>query len=559
MQDHDFICLQEVRKNINLEGYRPECSLRKDLSSGGVGFLIKNELKDGVEIIRNKLNADYIICRLKKEFFKQPKDIYLVNAYARPINSSKANVDKSGSDIMDEVETIINDLREQGEIILFNSRIGEQTGMIKDDSNNFLPVPEDLETDSYQQRCSQDKKTNTYSKQFLNLVTHNQLIILNGRTLGDFKGHFTSIQPQGCSVVDYFAVSKSIQSNVNYLRVKELTEYSDHKPLSMELHSRQLEIIPKNSLEDMYKSAPGRFIFNEENKSTFYESQKSTESIQIIKSLNEMHDVIIKGNLNDRKYMQDSVKELNNNFTEHVCNIASTSFKQTKIITKKKKPNNPWFNWQARSAKRELRKATKSTSDFPTSDFLRQNFYCVKSEYKKILSKSKTRYFEKLNKDIEDGKILNWQAFKKLKKQKETKTAYDSLDMNNFEAFFQELYSDKHSTVTDDQKEEYLKKADDINYASLHPQSLNDPFTMTEIASAIKSLKSGKASSIDMISNEILKNLDAQHYEFLTKLFNLCLECNIYLWNKSVIAPLLKKKVSFPTLTTTEQLLLVVQ
>ena len=107
-----------------------------------------------------------------------------------------------------------------------------------------------------------------------------------------------------------------------------------------------------------------------------------SESNKVINDLKESLDrtiVCFKPKINsannNTNLTSDSVHSLNSKFTEHVCNIASNSFKKAKVNQKKYTPNNPWFNWQARLAKRELRKATKSTFNFPSSDFLRQNFY----------------------------------------------------------------------------------------------------------------------------------------------------------------------------------------
>ena len=92
----------------------------------------------------------------------------------------------------------------------------------------------------------------------------------------------------------------------------------------------------------------------------------------------------------DKKLITDSIKDINNKFTEHLRNIAAESFKQTKNNSEKKRDNNPWFNWQTRLAKRMLRRSTQSASSFPKSDFLRDNFYKVKGSYKRLLSKCKT-------------------------------------------------------------------------------------------------------------------------------------------------------------------------
>ena len=70
---------------------------------------------------------------------------------------------------------------------------------------------------------------------------------------------------------------------------------------------------------------------------------------------------------------------------------------------------------------------------------------------------------------------------------------------------------------------------------------MNSPFTIEELNDAINSLKSGKASSFDHLSNEMIKSLNENMRKLLLKLFNLCLRSGVYLWSKSVITPLHKK------------------
>ena len=74
-----------------------------------------------------------------------------------------------------------------------------------------------------------------------------------------------------------------------------------------------------------------------------------------------------------------------------------------------KQNNKPWFNWQTRTGKRELRKATNTASGYPDSSFLRDNYYKVKGCYKKLINSTKNTFFAKLNEDIKGGKVLNWQ------------------------------------------------------------------------------------------------------------------------------------------------------
>ena len=86
-----------------------------------------------------------------------------------------------------------------------------------------------------------------------------------------------------------------------------------------------------------------------------------------------------------------------------------------------------------------------------------------------------------------------------------------------------------------------MHTADIINKTATHNDGLNSPISTSEVTSAINSSKSGKASSSDMMSNEILKALDINHVNFLTSLFNICFDNSVYPWNESIITPLHKK------------------
>ena len=80
--------------------------------------------------------------------------------------------------------------------------------------------------------------------------------------------------------------------------------------------------------------------------------------------------------------------------------------------------------------------ATDIVSDFPGSEYLRKNIYRVKNTYKNLVNRAKNNFFDKLNADIESGKILNWKQFKKLKSTKGASDKFDSYDMAIFQEFF---------------------------------------------------------------------------------------------------------------------------
>ena len=57
-----------------------------------------------------------------------------------------------------------------------------------------------------------------------------------------------------------------------------------------------------------------------------------------------------------------------------------------------------------------------------------------------------------MNRDIEDGKILSWKLFKKLKQYKDIYQNFHSLDMENIESFFSSLYADEHISMDEHPK-----------------------------------------------------------------------------------------------------------
>ena len=208
-----------------------------------------------------------------------------------------------------------------------------------------------------------------------------------------------------------------------------------------------------------------------------------------------------------------------------------------------------------RVAKRNVKKASRILSKFPNSDYLRKKYFSIKKSYTKLIKQCKNKHFRDLTRNIENGKAFNWKEFNNLKRSKNTsETEFDAFDLENFEEFFKNLYSDSHNTITQSQKDELIAEADNINEITSRRESDNNPspddpeesiinenITLDELNICIKQLKNGKASSIDLINNEILKNLNSPFRNLLLKLYNHCFETGTYPWDTSIITPLHKK------------------
>ena len=537
---HAILCLQETRQQIKYPGYRSLNKTRKEEKHGGVCTLIRNDISKGITLQKCAI-PDIIVCKISKTFFGLTDDIFIINCYIRPANSSSKTIDHVGTDQLKDLTEQINDLTNKGRVVVcgdFNSRIGTDADYIKNtnvEGTTFVPLPDDIIMEHQIPRNTEDVKVNGYRRPFLDMTIHNGLTILNGRTTGDALGKFTCIRPSGSSVVDYFIISPELMTKVMHMVVQPFTIYSDHKPivLTFSLISKPASLKPVKELSKEYKAAPARFRI------------KCSTEAEFKTELYKPHNTNELTRINEKPYSDDNngTYEMNKDFTDYLQTIANNCIDVTKPEGKKRYINKqPWFSRETREGKKLLNKSARLASDFPNSDYLRQNFYKVKKSYKALCTKKRDSYYADLNKQIEGGNILNWKQFKKLKKSKTKTEQFDSLDMENFEKFFSTLYSNEHKTMSTERKEHLKDMAKELNSENeLSDQILNKVITTDEITLSIKSLRQGKSSSDDMICNEFLKYLHQDGVRVLCKLYNKCLDTGTYPWNNNIITPLHKK------------------
>ena len=105
------------------------------------------------------------------------------------------------------------------------------------------------------------------------------------------------------------------------------------------------------------------------------------------------------------------------------------------------KPKQRWFDTTCINAKRNLIKAAKKFGSAPSNQLFRDNYYKQKREYRKLINKKKSDFFEGLCKDIEEGRNINWKRFKMLKTQASSGSTLDAFDMRNFYTFFKKIWN----------------------------------------------------------------------------------------------------------------------
>ena len=212
---------------------------RAKRSSGGISILIRRALrttvgnKIAIKIIKESSNIVWIqIC---KEAFGIPVDIFIGAVYLPPQNSTINQ--KSDSDPFQAIESDVIQFKNKGEVILlgdFNARTACLKDFTNEDINNFVHgcVDSDnlsvIEMMGREGRNNLDSTINTYGRHLIDLCKGADLRILNGRTVGDLKGAYTSFQYNGSSVVDYCIASEQLLPVIQSLTVSSPNHISDH-------------------------------------------------------------------------------------------------------------------------------------------------------------------------------------------------------------------------------------------------------------------------------------------------------------------------------------------
>ena len=109
----------------------------------------------------------------------------------------------------------------------------------------------------------------------LDICRINDLVIANGRTIGDLFGKYTCHQKRGSSVVDYLISSyKATENIVNFSVGDYLPTLSDHCPIQATISTRMTleeEKFTGVELQDI----PSRYIWTREDDIPFKDKLKS--------------------------------------------------------------------------------------------------------------------------------------------------------------------------------------------------------------------------------------------------------------------------------------------
>ena len=384
-------------------------------------------------------------------------------------------------------------------------------------------------------RNSEDDTINERGRKLLDFVAEADLEILNGSTVGDIFGRNTCLKYNGSSVVDYTMVSSSIRQFVDYFKVLNFTNMSDHRPTICHFKADLTSKAKKVNVS--FSVLPPKHIWDPSHSPMeFLSSQNTPEHIS------ECQNVCSQVYSN-----KEDVKAANEKLIGILTKIANSSLQRKKPHkrrnNKRKCRKNPWFDIECIKSRIRLRKACKHYCDSPADAVIRNSYYEERKSYRKLIKQKKRTYFNGLNRAIEENDNIKWENFKKLKSQ--TLKRDEDMDLYNlvsFYKFFKDLYSEK--TLSDETvsrlRDETTRNQEDPPTEDID-KILNDEISLEELNRNISKLKKGKASAEDGITNEFIINTANNTRLVILKVFNECLKQGIYPWNTALITPLHKK------------------
>ena len=253
------------------------------------------------------------------------------------------------------------------------------------------------------------------------MCRHLNMVILNGRTLGDLAGNCTSHQYNGSAVVDYFIVARQLDEHVLYLMVHDVCDLSDHTALTVSLNFNCSANVENYSTSHNYSRFPKSFKWDEKSYAEALKLKRFVDRINVIRM--ESYTVDEKG-----------MKNLCDDVTSVIIDAAKVSLHKRKLPSKTGSKPARWYNSNLYALKKDVLKTGKLLSKFPKDPFVRGNFMSKKKLYKKACRDTKRDHFNALALELDktEGKSPQdfWRLLNSLKR-----TSTNSLELPSLEDF----------------------------------------------------------------------------------------------------------------------------
>jgi len=289
------------------------------------------------------------------------------------------------------LENDVCEYKANGDIIIcgdLNARTGIKPDYISDcndigDIDNIILSSSNsaLDKQGRKNRNNVDKFSNLYGNKLLSLCQSLNLRILNGRTLGDLSGNYTSFQHNGKSVVDYFISDEQIINNIAIMNVSQPTHLSDHAHINCSL---KLAVAQKPT--SMNHAHMGKLDYKWDKNSGY--AFKETLKLPIIKDklseLSQINNVMDQVNINE--YCTKLVD---------IYNLASKISLKRKRSGKNIKKHTLGFDYDCIQLKKHVLHLGNLVAKYLTNPIIYGKFLTEKNNLKSLLKPRKMKQKKK--------------------------------------------------------------------------------------------------------------------------------------------------------------------
>ena len=397
------------------------------------------------------------------------------------------------------------------------------------DIEEFQSLPVTLKCQNKPLRNNQDKKGNNYGKKLIELCQATNSYILNGRTLGDLQGKYTCYEKNGCSTVDYAIANDALSKYVKYFYVSN-PSISDHCDICIHLNLPG-KVTMKNNTSTLVE-APRKIRWNEETRTQLLSKFTRPETelkVQKIASL-------LKCDEENIDQCADLIQDL------YVVEENKKRVKKKSPPNKKKQSKKKWYDKSCYEMSQRLKQLGKLISKDPGNPHLRGNLCVARKEYKKQMKKKKAEWKNGMIRKLEEAENANpkeyWNIIKDLReKQKENHVS----NAEDFKKFYEKLFAvDRTETNNDISK---LEQEVTQRLANVKRGATNITFSMEQFQKALQKLKNNKATGVDGVPAEMLKESPEPIQKLILCLINKIVKMGYYpkKWAIGITSLLLKE------------------
>ena len=561
--DCDIFCVNETffrnNETVSLDGYTFFDHNRKNIhrnarrGSGGVGVFVKSELFNQYDITVLDATVEDVLW-LKFSSDTDAENIVICVCYLPPSDSTRLNDSELFyATLLEQVYSYQN----EGQLFIcgdFNSRVG--------DASEYIEGVDDVMS-----RDVIDYTVNNNGDLLIDFMVDSGLCMVNGRV-----GHnnFTHVSHRGKSVVDYVCVPYEqmcfvsdfhvhlMSDLVGVLNYQGVTKVPDHSVLTwsskgfVKKRHNEEPLQKQNSIKYNTANVPINFLNDE---SSFD---------RVVDAINRIeHDI---ERLHDANKAYDTFKKLV--FSEMDCKLQKRNVRNPNAKSLYK----PYWNVDLDTKWDAVRTAERN--------WLRCNGTNAEKRRRRGIYITEKRQFEKMNKKAkrayqlgEQQRLLElhtshntrdfWREIGKIGIQNERKgripmevvdsdgnlSSNTETVISRWKNDFEQLFAESSNPNYDDRHLENIKRAIDENIipsVDTDISMLNQPITRTEVERSIYRAKLKRATGLDGIPSEVLRNPVC--IDLLYKIVSFCFENGTVPneWNTGIIKPIPKSDASDP-------------